>query len=128
MSFEPLIAAFAERFLSDRTYQLIVAPALADLHYEHDAGRRRRLANRVAVLRAVAGGLRDDVARECVSFALLMLVPAAYYTFLLVMYFDFVSIEISTDFFVVATLIVVLSFAPVVACFWPERAAAERAD
>ena len=121
MSFESRIAAFAERFLSDRTFQLIVVPALADLQFEDCAGSLRRAGNRVAVLRAVAGGLRDDLATGCRGFVALMLLPACYYIFLLVMCFDFFSLTISTDFFVVAILILVLSFGPVVACFWPER-------
>ncbi len=80
------------------------------------------------MLRAVAGGLRDDLARGCGSFVALMLVPACYYIFLLVICFDFFSISISTGFFVVAALILVLSFGPVMACFWPERPTARPVD
>ena len=42
MSFDARIMAFAERFLSDRTFQLVVAPALADLQFEHSAAPLRR--------------------------------------------------------------------------------------
>ena len=73
MSFQSRIMAFAERFLSDRSFELIVVPALADLQFEHDAGPLRRSVNRLAVLRAVAGGLRDDLARDSGSFVVLML-------------------------------------------------------
>jgi hypothetical protein len=128
MSFESRTMAFAERFLSDRSFQLIVAPALADLRFERGAGPLRRAANGVAVLRAVAGGLRDDLARDSGSFVVLMLVPACYYIFLLILCFDFFSIAISTDFLIVATLILVLSFGPVMVCFWPERPAARQSD
>ena len=128
MSFESRIAAFADRFLSDRTFQLIVEPALADLQFESGAGRLRQAANRVAVVRAVAGGLRDELARDCGTFVGLLLLPACYYIFLLVLCFDFFSLAISTDFFVVAILILVLSFGPVVACFWPERRPARPVD
>lgn len=128
MSFESRITAFAERFLSDRTFQLVVAPALADLQFEHCAGPLRRAENRLAVLRAVAGGLRDDLAGDCGSFVVLTLLPACYYVFLLVICFDFFSIAISTGFFVVATLILVLSFGPVMVCFWPERPTARPSD
>ena len=38
MSFESCVIAFADRFLSDRTFELIVAPALADLQFDEDAG------------------------------------------------------------------------------------------
>ena len=46
------------------TFELIVAPALADLQFEEDGGRRSRIADRVAVLRAVAGGVAHDLARD----------------------------------------------------------------
>jgi hypothetical protein len=128
MTFESRICAFAERVLSDRTFDLVVAPALADLQFEQDAGPRRRTENRLAVLRAVAGGLRHDLAPECGSFFALMLLPAGYYVFFLILCFDFLSIEISTNFFVVSALILVLSLGPVMACFWPERRTARPVD
>jgi hypothetical protein len=121
MSFESRMTAFAERFLSERTFQLVVAPALADLEFERDAGPLRRAENRTAVLRAIAGGVRDDVARDCGSFLALMLLPAGYYIFLLVICFDFFSISLSTDFLAVAAVILVLSVGPALVCFWPER-------
>jgi hypothetical protein len=121
MSFDARVLAFAERFLSDRTFRLIVAPALADLQFERGTGAPRRVANRLAVLRALAGGLGDDLARGSGSFVGLMLLPASYYIFLLLICFDFFSISISTSFLAVALLILALSFAPVMACFWPAR-------
>jgi Mn2+/Fe2+ NRAMP family transporter len=128
MSFDARIIGFAERFLSDRTFQLIVAPAVADLQFEHCERPLRRTANRVAVLRAVAGGLRDDLARVSGGMLALMLLPACYYIFLLVICFDVFSISMSTDFVVVAMLILVLSFGPVMACFWPEGQSARPVD
>jgi hypothetical protein len=125
MKFDSQIIAFAERFLSERTFQLIVAPAVADLQFEHCSGRLRQAVNRVAVLRAVAGGARDDLARASGGMLLLALLPACYHVFLLVLCFDVFSISISTDFIVVATLILVLSFSPVMVCFWPERERAQ---
>jgi hypothetical protein len=121
MSFDAHVMAFAERFLSDRTFRLIVAPAVADLQFEQGAGRLRRAANRLAVLRAVTGGLGDDLARASGVLLGLLLLPACYYIFLLVLCFDVLSISISIDFVTVAALILVLSFAPVMVCFWPER-------
>ena len=75
MTFESRIIAFAERFLSARTFELIVEPALADFHYDEDSRRRSGIANRVAVLRAVAGALgdllpRDFLARPKMGFTL----------------------------------------------------------
>ena len=121
MKFESWVNAFAERFLSDRTFELIVAPALADLQFEQPSGWVRQAEHRVAVLRAVAGGLRDDAARGCGSFVMLMLLPICYHVFLLLICFDFFSISLSTGFVAAATLIVVLSLGPVLACFWPQR-------
>jgi hypothetical protein len=121
MSFDSHIIAFAERFLSDRTFQLIVAPAVADLQFEESARGLRRAANRVAVMRAVAGGVCDDFARVSRDMVALMLLPASYYVFLLVICFDVFSLSIASDFLIAASLIFVLSFGPVIACFWPER-------
>lgn len=121
MSFDARVMALAERFLSDRTFRLIVEPAVADLQYEQGAGPFRQAQNRLAVLRAVTGGLGDDLARASGELLMLMLLPACYYIFLLVLCFDFLSISISIDFVAVAALILVLSFSPVIVCFWPER-------
>lgn len=121
MSLDDWLQAVAERAVSPRTFELIVAPALADLHFERAAGTRRRLINRVAVMRALAGGIGDQLARDSAGFVLLMLLPTSYYVFLLVICFDVFSIALSTDFLVVAMLLLVLSFAPVMACFWPDR-------
>jgi hypothetical protein len=128
MSFDSRIMSFAERFLSGRTFELVVAPALADLEFESGTGRRRRVENQLAVLRAVAGGLRDDAARASGGFLTLLLLPAGYYIFLMVILFDFFSIEITRTFFVVAALILGLSVGPVAACFWPNRPAARPLD
>jgi hypothetical protein len=126
MSFEDRIVAFSDRFLTSRTFELIVAPSLADLQFEdgHTAGVRLR--NRLAVLRAVAGGLIDEVTRDSVSFLVLALLPAAYYTFLLIVFADFFPAP--GGLVTVATLILVLSFAPVLACFWPTRQPARQTD
>ncbi|MGQ0733796.1 MAG: hypothetical protein ACT4QD_09090 [Acidobacteriota bacterium] len=121
MSFDARVLAFAERVLSERSFQLIVAPAVADLQFEAGARPRQLAAHRRAVLRAVAGGLGDDLARDSGGFLTLALLPAGYYIFLLVMFFDVYSIGISTSFAVVAAVILVLSVGPVVACFWPAR-------
>jgi hypothetical protein len=128
MSFDVRIIAFAERFLSARTFELIVEPAVADLQYEQCAGALRRTANRIAVMRAVIGALGDEAARASSGLLRLTLVPASYYIFMLIICFDVSSISLSTDFVVVATLILLLSFGPVVACFWPERRRARSAD
>jgi hypothetical protein len=124
MSFESRVIAFAERCFSERTLELIVAPAIADLQYEQGAGRLGQAASRLAVLRAVAGGVREDVAPHFGTFLALALMPAFYYAFLLVMFLDFFEVSTdlrSADLWSVAILIGVLSLGPVLACFWPER-------
>jgi hypothetical protein len=121
MSFDDRILAFAARFLSERSYRLVVSPAVADLQFEESAGPWRRTVNCVAVLRALAGGLRDDLARVSGGMLVLASLPAGYYIFLLVICFDVFSIALSTSFIFVAALILLLSFGPAMVCVWPER-------
>jgi hypothetical protein len=124
MSFESRIVAFADRCLSDRTRELIVAPAVADLQYEEGAGRIGKAASRLAVLRAVSGGIREDAARHCGTFLFLALLPAGYYIFMFLMFFDLsptATTYWSADVWSVGILVVILSLGPAVACFWPER-------
>jgi hypothetical protein len=120
MSFDARVLAFAERFLSQRTFHLIVAPAVADLQFE-EAAAGRRMAHRLAVLTAVAGGLCDEAAQASGALLRLTLLPAGYHIFLLVICFDVFSISISTSFAIVAGMILLLSLAPVMVCVWPER-------
>jgi hypothetical protein len=124
--FETRITAFARRFLSTRTFELVVEPALADMHYDEAIGRRSTIANRSAVVRAVAGGVFDEWRRDAPSFFGLTLVPATYYLFLLAVCLD--AFGTWTEFFGVAALILTLSFIPVAVCFWPRRAGVSIAD
>jgi hypothetical protein len=126
MSFESRVTAFADRFLSDRTVQLIVEPALADLQFEGGTRPLNRATNRLAVLRAVAGGLRDEVTRGSASFIALTLMPTCYYLFLMLICFDFRPT--STGLFVAAMMVLGLSLAPVMVCFWPARHTGRAAD
>lgn len=119
MSFESRVLAFAERFLSDRSVDLIVAPALADLQFDRDGGRLRQAANHLAVIRAVAGGLRDEAARGSGFFVVLTLMTAGYNLVLLTLFADFISL--SDNLVSVAMAVLFLSLGPVMACFWPER-------
>jgi hypothetical protein len=121
MSFDDRIIAFAERFLSDRTFQLVVVPAVADLQFEEASAPFARLRGRLAVLSAVGGGVRNDLARASSPMLLLTLLPASYHILLLIIFFDVYSLEISRGFLIAAAAILVLSAAPVLACFWPER-------
>jgi hypothetical protein len=124
--FESRIMTFARHYLSTRTLELIVEPALADLHYDEECGRRSTAANRVAVLRAVAGGLCDELRRDALSFFTIALVPAGYYVFMMTVCLD--AFRTWSEFFGTAALIVVMSFFPVAVCFWPRRTPATLAD
>ncbi len=128
MTFESGIVAFAERFLSERTHQLIVAPALADLQFAESARRFSRLSNRISVIRAVAGGLRDELASASVPFLLLTLVPIGYFLTLLVLCLDFSTSLTGATAAAALAIVCVLSVAPVLICFWPERRRVARID
>jgi len=79
MSFESWVVAICDRFVSQRTFDLVVAPALADLEFEEAAGRRSRIGCRAAVLRAIAGGIGQDLRRGSGGFLKLTLLSASYY-------------------------------------------------
>jgi hypothetical protein len=126
MSFESHVLAFAERFLSNRSVELIVAPALADLQFDRDGGRMRRASNQLAVIRAIAGGLRVEAAHSSGFFLMLVLMTGCYNIVLLTLFADFISI--SSNLVGVAVGLLFLSLGPVMACFWPERRRAPRVD
>jgi len=119
MSFEAFVIAICDRFVSQRAFDLIVTPALADWEFEEAAGRRNRIAGQAAVLRAIAGGVGHDVRRGSGGFLKLTLLSACYYMFPIA-----VSVRIFKtwdDFFFAASVMLVLSLTPVVVCFWPVR-------
>jgi hypothetical protein len=126
MSFEALVIRFSDRLLSSRTFDLIVAPALADLQFDDRGGTVRKAFNRAAVLRAVGGGLAGEMRREVGTFLALMLVPALYYVFLLTLCLDFFSATAAS--LAVISGLVFLSLGPVIVLFWPERTHARSVD
>ena len=126
MSFESCVVAFADRFLSDRTFELVVAPALADLQFDEEAGGRHRFASRLAVLKAVTGGLRLEVWRDSGTLFKVALLSSCYYTFPVAL--GIRMFKTWSEFFVVITLVVGLSLVPVLVCFWPERRTARPVD
>jgi hypothetical protein len=126
MTFETRITTFARRYLSSRTFELIVEPALADLQYDEEFGRRRTVASRVAVLRALSGGMCDELRRDALSFFTVALVPAGYYVFMMTVCLD--AFRTWSEFFGTAAVILVMSFFPVAVCFWPRRGPASLAD
>jgi hypothetical protein len=119
MTFESRIIAFADRFLSTRTFDLIVEPALADLHYDQQAARRSLFLSRCAVLRAVAGGLRDEIAREAGIILRMTLLAISYFLFPMALGLDLFNTW--ADLFAVVSIVSVLSLTLVMGCFWPAR-------
>jgi hypothetical protein len=119
MSFESFVIAICDRFVSQRTFDLIVTPALADLEFEEASGRCNPIASRGAVLRAIAGGVAHDMRSGSGGFLKLTLLSASYYAFPVA-----VSVRIFetwSDFFLAASVVLALSLIPVMVCFWPQR-------
>jgi len=119
MTFESGVVAFATRFISARSFELIVAPALADLEFEDSIGRRGRLASRLAVLSAVAGATQDDIWRGSPDFLKLVLLSFCYFIFPLAL--GIRIFKTWSEFAVAALVVLVMSLIPVLVCFWPER-------
>lgn len=119
MSFQSRVIAFSERFVSDHTFHLVVAPALADLEFDPGRTPLARFANRLAVIKAVAGGLGRELKRDSGIFVLLTLVPTCYYLCLFTLCLD--AITTWTAGLAVAGMTAALSLAPVMVCFWPAR-------
>jgi integral membrane sensor domain MASE1 len=119
MTFEAHIVAFCDRFLAQRTFDLIVAPALADCAFEESGGRRGRLANCGAVVRAVAGGVLHDAQRGSDVFFKILLLSMSYFMFPVML--SMTAFKTWSAFLIFATIVVVMSTAPVIICFWPER-------
>ena len=78
MSFESRVVAFSARFLSSANFELIVAPALADLQFE-EARRPAQRVNRLAVLRAVGRRHARRYRARLRGLVALTLVSAGYY-------------------------------------------------
>lgn len=117
MTFIHLVARWSERFLSTRSFELIVIPALADLEYEGRVGVRGGF----ATAHAIAGAVCDDLGNNLEQVALflaLALLPAAYYFVPLV-----ICVSTGTGFDGPARtligLVLLLSAAPAIVCYWP---------
>jgi len=119
MSFASVLTVVAERVLSDRSLTFIVEPALADLQYENQVAGANQLAGNIALLRAIAGALRDDLANNIGGFLALLILPAGYYVCLWTICGDFFSAPVGVA--PVLMVIGLLSLGPAVVCFWPER-------
>jgi hypothetical protein len=118
-AFERWVVLCCDWLLSQRSYELIVAPALADLEFEVATRRRATLAGRIAVLRALAGGIRHEMMQGSAGFLKLTLLSACYYVFPIAL--SVRMFETWTEFLVALLLVFVLSLTPVLVCFWPAR-------
>jgi hypothetical protein len=124
LTFADTFIELSDRFLCTRTFELIVAPAIADLQYDEATGSRATvMRNRAAVAWAFALGLYEDAvtASSLLTFAALALLPAIYYAFLIITVAP--TVETLVNRFTLGAIIGVLSLGPVIACYWPERPA-----
>ena len=132
------VDAIAERFLSERAYDLIVAPAIADIECDGSGSPLRPARDYASVFAAFAGAVYEDIAANgtLVRVAGLAVIPAAYYYFFLILLaapqtaaFAAASplsgwraiLASSFGHLSLALLIAVLSLAPVLTCWWPDR-------
>ena len=130
MNLVQTVTALSERWLRDRTFELVVAPAIADLQFDEHATGVRRTRNAAAVIAAFAWGLYEDVTSDpggFGTFALLALIPTCYYTMLVAVCapirgnpFSF-PVSKGGALIAIGLAAFVLSLGPVIACYWPER-------
>jgi hypothetical protein len=118
MRLERLVAT-ASRFLSERTFTLVVAPAVADVQFDGDVD----VAGYLSVLRAIAGGAYEDLTADtsALTFLGLALLPVGYYSFFFLLCAQNLGpIDAWRDVAAIMGVVLVLSMGPVVACYWPE--------
>jgi hypothetical protein len=118
MRFDAVVGGVGARLLSERTFDLVLAPALADYQIERRDRSGRTVLNRLAVLLALSGAVRMEAASHAASFFLLAVLPFAYDVMLLMLFSDFFDMS-SGGLRFVAAMILALSMVPVVVCFWP---------
>jgi hypothetical protein len=123
------LATLAERFLTERSFTLIVAPALAD--YEFERARGASLATIAWVVRAMTSAACEDVANDLAgvgTFLAMALLPAFYYAFLFVLCAPWAFEDGSIKGISLSLMVLTLSISTLsaIACFWPERIARPR--
>jgi hypothetical protein len=121
------VMAVSDRFLREQTFELVVAPAIADLQYDAPtADALRHARNCTAVLTALAWGLYEEITSDAASaliFVLLVAIPACYYTALVIACTpgDPQFLARTDQRIAIGGLIAALSLGPAIACYWPER-------
>jgi hypothetical protein len=123
-----IATSLGERFLRERTFELIVAPAIADLQHDGGPGQPTRLGGLSILAAALAWGLYEDLLSdpgELLTFAGLVLIPAGYYALLVMICAPVAGLTISMPGgrATVALAVLALSLGPALACYWPERPA-----
>ena len=121
MTFVETMTTLSDRFLTERSFELIVGPALADFEYDEDRTSPR--GRQLAVLLAFAGAFWDDVVRgNAWTFAGLVLIPACYYFFFFLLGMPGGPHRMPVDLMTTLGITVItLSLAPAIVCFWPKR-------
>ena len=124
MTFIQRIDSLSSRFLTERSYELIVGPAIADLQHDVNSAPTQSVRGQLSVLVAFAGALYDEITADSglLRIASLALIPAMYYAFLIMLIMPeagpFLRARAGLPLLVVGAA---MSFAPVVVCCWPER-------
>ena len=124
MTFIQRFDSLSTRFLTERSYELIVGPAIADLQHDASAAPAHSVRGQLSVLVAFAGAVYDEVTTGSSLFmiAALALIPAMYYAFLIILILPeagpFLRARAGLPLLVVGAA---MSFAPVLVCCWPER-------
>jgi hypothetical protein len=130
MTLVDTITALSERWLSDRTFDLVVAPAIADLQFDNDARGLRRARNSAAVITAFTWGLYEELVSDpggLVTFALIALIPACYYTMLVAVCAPIrgnpgtYPLSDEGTLIAIGLTVFALSVAPALVCYWPPR-------
>jgi hypothetical protein len=122
VTFVATITGLSTRFLTERSFELIVTPALADYELDTATGRSETAA-RAAVLSAVIGAVWEDAVRggDLARFAGLVLIPICYYTFFFLLGLP-KGVGLSSPIITALAIgVVTLSLAPAIVCYWPER-------
>ena len=124
MTFIQRIDSLSSRFLTERSYELIVGPAIADLQHDVNAAPAHSVRGQLSVLVAFAGALYDEIITDSGLWriAALALIPAMYYAFLIMLILPeagpFLRARAGLPLLVLGAA---MSFAPVFVCCWPER-------
>jgi hypothetical protein len=124
MTFIQRIDSLSSRFLTERSYELIVGPAIADLQHDANSGPTHSVRGQLSVLVAFAGAVYDEITTDSGLWriAALALIPAMYYAFLIILILPeagpFLRARAGLPLLVVGAA---MSFAPVLVCCWPER-------